>query len=167
MLPLYLHIATTNIHSTCNMQQLFFIFIFMKTINRRSECPITYTLDIFGDKWTMLIIRDLLLYGKDSFSEFLCSDEKIATNILTDRLNVLLQEGFITKHTAPTNKSKFLYRPTEKAIEMIPVLMEITLWAEKYNPDGAPLDITEPLKKNRTKALRDFKKKVEERFKEE
>ena len=139
----------------------------MKTINRRSECPISYTLDIFGDKWTMLIMRDLLLFGKDSFSEFLCSDEKIATNILTDRLNVLLQEGFVTKHTAPTNKSKFLYRPTEKAIEMIPILSEITLWAEKYNPDGAPADIVEPLKKNRTKALRDMKKKVEERFRVE
>lgn len=137
----------------------------MKTINRRSECPISYTLDIFGDKWTMLIMRDLLLYGKDSFSEFLCSDEKIATNILTDRLNVLLQEGFVTKHTAPTNKSKFLYRPTKKAIEMIPILSEITLWAEKYNPGGAPLDITKPLKRNRTKALRDLKKKVEQRFK--
>jgi len=108
----------------------------------------------------MLIMRDLLLYEKDSFSEFLCSDEKIATNILTDRLSVLLQEGFVTKHTAPTNKSKFLYRPTEKAIELIPVLCEITLWAEKYNPDGAPPEITEPLKKNRTKALRDMKKRV-------
>jgi DNA-binding HxlR family transcriptional regulator len=139
----------------------------MKTISRRSECPISYTMDIFGDKWTMLIMRDLLLYGKDSFSDFLCSDEKIATNILTDRLNVLLQEGFVTKHTAPTNKSKFLYRPTEKAIELIPILSEITLWAEKYNPDGAPADIVEPLKENRPKALLDLKKKVEERFKAE
>ena len=137
----------------------------MKIINSRSDCPIGYTLDIFGDKWTMLIIRDLLLYGKDSFSEFLCSDEKIATNILTDRLNMLLRDGFVTKHTAPTNKSKFLYRPTEKAIELIPVLMEITLWAEKYNPAGAPGDIVEPLKKNRAKALRDLKKNVEKRFK--
>ena len=149
------------------MQQLFFYILFMKTITRRSVCPISYTLDIFGDKWTMLIIRDILLFGKDSFSEFLCSDEKIATNILTDRLNVLLQEGFVTKHTAPTNKSKFLYRPTKKAIEMIPIITEITLWAEKYNPAGAPLAITKPLKKNRTKALRDLKKKVEERFKTE
>jgi DNA-binding HxlR family transcriptional regulator len=139
----------------------------MKTINRRSECPISYAMDIFGDKWTMLIMRDLLLYGKDSFSEFLCSDEKIATNILTDRLNLLLREGFVTKHTAPANKSKFLYRPTEKAIELIPVLIEITLWAEKYNPAGAPADITEPLKKNKVIALGDLKKKAEERFKAE
>ena len=153
---MHLHFAITNVQSNCNLQQLFF----MKTINRRSECPISYTMDIFGDKWTMLIMRDLLLYGKNSFSEFLCSDEKIATNILTDRLTVLLQEGFVTKHTAPTNKSKFLYRPTEKAIEMIPILSEITLWAEKYNPGGAPSDITGPLKKNRTKALRDLKKKA-------
>src|SRR3984885_14558270 len=137
----------------------------MKLISRRSECPISYTMEVFGDKWTMLIMRDLLLYGKDSFSEFLCSDEKIATNILTDRLNVLLQEGFVTKRTAPTNKSKFLYRPTEKAIELIPILIEITLWAEKYNPAGAPAAITKPLKKNRAKALRDLKKKAEERFK--
>src|SRR5271154_2631739 len=80
-----------------------YILFFMKTINGRSACPISYSLDIFGDKWTMLIIRDLLVFGKDSFSEFMCSDEKIATNILTDRLNVLLQEGFVTKHIAPTN----------------------------------------------------------------
>jgi DNA-binding HxlR family transcriptional regulator len=113
----------------------------------------------------MLIIRDLLFYGKDSFSQFLCSNEKIATNILTDRLNVLLQEGFVTKHTAPTNKSKFLYRPTEKAIEMIPLLCEITLWAEKYNPGDAAKPISEPLKKNKTKALHDLKKNVEKRFK--
>ena len=124
-------------------------------------------LDIFGDKWTMLIMRDLLLYGKDSFGEYLCSDEKIATNILTDRLKVLLHEGFVTKHTSPTNKSKFLYRPTEKAIEMIPILCEITVWAEKYNPGGAPADIVEPLKENRAKALRNLKKKMEERFKAE
>jgi DNA-binding HxlR family transcriptional regulator len=139
----------------------------MKPINRRSECPISYTMDIFGDKWTMLIMRDLLLYGKDSFSEFLGSDEKIATNILNDRLSLLLQEGFVTKHIAPTNKSKFLYRPTDKAIELIPVLTEITLWAEKYNPAGAPADITEPLKKDRTKALLNLKKKAEERFRVE
>ncbi len=137
----------------------------MKPIKRRSECPISYTLDIFGDKWTMLIIRDLLFYGKDSFSEFLCSDEKIATNILTDRLNVLLQQGFVTKHTAPTNKSKFLYRPTEKAIELIPILGEITLWADKYNPGDAAKPLAGPLKKNKAKALRDLKKNVEERFK--
>ncbi len=113
----------------------------------------------------MLIIRDLLFYGKDSFSEFLCSDERIATNILTDRLNVLVQEGFVTKHTSPTNKSKFLYRPTEKTIEMIPLLSEITLWAEKYNPGDAAKPISDPLRKNKTKALRDLKKNVEERFK--
>jgi DNA-binding HxlR family transcriptional regulator len=150
------------------LQSAITILIFlMKPINRRSECPISYTLDIVGDKWAMLIIRDLLLYGRDSFSEFLCSDEKIATNILTDRLNMLLQEGFVTKHIAPTNKSKFLYRPTEKAIEMIPILGEITLWAEKYNPGGAPAEIVEPLKKNRIKALRDLRKKVEDRFRAE
>jgi len=80
---------------------------------------------------------------------------------------MLLRDGLVTKHTAPTNKSKFLYRPTEKGIELIPVLMEITLWAEKYNPAGAPADIIEPLKKNRTKALLALKKKVEERFKAE
>ena len=79
---------------------------------------------------------------------------------------MLLQEGFVTKHTAPTNKSKFLYRPTEKAIEMIPILSEITLWAEKYNPGDAAKGISEPLKKNKAKALRDLKKNVEAKYKE-
>lgn len=137
----------------------------MKPIVRRSSCAISYTMDIFGDKWTLLILRDLLFAKKDSFSDFKCSDEKIATNILTDRLNMLVQEGFVTKHISPLNKSKFLYRPTEKALEIIPILSEILLWAEKYNPDGAPENFIVPLKKDKKKAILNIRKEVEEHYK--
>ena len=137
----------------------------MKPIVRRSSCAISYTLDILGDKWSLLILRDLLFAKKDSFSDFKCSDEKIATNILTDRLNTLVQEGFVTKKASPLNKSKFLYRPTEKALKLIPLLTEILLWAENYNPDGAPQDFIVPLKKDKKKAVKKIREEIENHYK--
>jgi DNA-binding HxlR family transcriptional regulator len=81
-------------------------------------------------------MRDLLLNGKKSFSEFLVSDEKIASNILADRLYMLVQEGTLTKRASPANKSKFLYHPTQKGLDLIPVLCEVVLWAEQHGATG-------------------------------
>lgn len=104
-------------------------------------------------------MRDLLLNGKKSFSEFLASDEKIASNILADRMNMLLKEGLVTKRVSPENKSKFLYEPTQKGIDLIPVLCEITLWAENYSPQRACKAFTEPLKTRRTQTIANLKKR--------
>lgn len=134
----------------------------MKTVTPRSTCPISFTLDLFGDKWTLLIMRDLLLNGKKSFIDFLASPEKIASNILTDRLNSLVKEGFIIKEVSPVNKSKFLYRPTQRGIDLIPVLCEIMLWGEQHSPHGASRAFTEPLKKNRATAIEQLKKRFEQ-----
>ena len=103
-----------------------------KTIEFRSQCPISTALDIFGDKWSLLILRDLIFKDKSSFGEFLGTDEKIATNILADRLATLEASGIITKHDHPENRAKVLYKLTEKGIDLIPVLVEIIIWSENY-----------------------------------
>lgn len=126
----------------------------MKEFSPRSECPLAYSLDLFGDKWTLLILRDMIFFGKYSYSEFLFSFEKIASNILTDRLNALQDNGFITKHTAPSKKSKFLYTLTDKGISLIPVITEIILWGDQFGPLKMPALLGEMLKKNKDKTLK-------------
>ncbi len=129
----------------------------MKLKMPRSTCSISYTLDLLGDRWSLLIMRDLLIYGKQSFIDFLGSEEKIATNVLTDRLNHLVKEGIVIKTVSPLNKSKFLYHPTQKGIGLIPVLCEISLWAEPYNPSGAPEELLDGLRSNKKKTIKNLK----------
>ncbi len=104
----------------------------MKKITRRSTCPISTTLDILGDKWTLLIIRDLMFKGKRTYGEFLQSEEKIATNILADRLLTLEKNGIVEKRAFPGNKAKNLYQLTPKGIDLMPILFEIILWGDEY-----------------------------------
>jgi DNA-binding HxlR family transcriptional regulator len=104
----------------------------MTAIKRRSECPISSSLDIWGDKWSLLIIRDLMFARQCTYSDFLKSAEKIATNILASRLQMLEENGLITKLDHPDSKAKVLYKLTQKGIDLLPVMMEINLWAEKY-----------------------------------
>ena len=104
----------------------------MKKMTRRSTCPISTTLDVLGDKWTLLIIRDLMFKGKRTYGEFLQSEEKIATNILADRLLILEKNGIVEKRAFPGNKVKNLYQLTPKGIDLMPILFEIILWGDKY-----------------------------------
>lgn len=104
-----------------------------KKIDFRSQCPISTALDIFGDKWSLLILRDLIFNNKSTYGEFLNTDEKIATNILADRLATLETAGIISKHNHPESKAKVLYKLTTKGIDLIPVLVEIIIWSEKYH----------------------------------
>ncbi len=99
----------------------------------RSYCPTNLAIEVFGDKWTLLIIRDLIL-GKRYFREFLQSEEKIASNILTDRLSMLEKEGIITKAKDLTHKQKIIYSLTEKGIDLFPVIVAIAAWSVKYKP---------------------------------
>ena len=103
-----------------------------KNIDFRSECPITTALDIFGDKWSLLIIRDMIFKYKNTYGDFLEGGENIATNILADRLLLLEYSGIISKHKHPDSKAKILYRLTKKGIDLIPVLVEMIAWSEKY-----------------------------------
>ena len=99
---------------------------------KRSECPVSCSLDIWGDKWSLLIVRDLMFSKQCTYGDFLKSDEKIATNILASRLQTLEENGIITKSDHPDSKAKVLYKLTQKGIDLLPVMIEINLWAEKY-----------------------------------
>jgi DNA-binding HxlR family transcriptional regulator len=100
----------------------------------RSNCPINFVLETFGDRWTLLIVRDLMFKGKHSFGEFLESGEKISTNILADRLKRLEAHGIISKSVASTNRSKLIYEFTPKGRDLLPIMMEITAWSAKHDP---------------------------------
>jgi DNA-binding HxlR family transcriptional regulator len=108
--------------------------VFMKKIKKRSDCPISCSLDIWGDKWSLLIIRDLMFAKKCRYSDFLKSSEGIATNILATRLQTLEENKIIEKSEDPENKAKGLYKLTSRGIDLLPILIEIDLWSEKYFP---------------------------------
>jgi len=103
-----------------------------KEVHFRSSCPISTALDILGDKWSLLIIRDMLFKGENTYGGFLSGGERIATNILADRLNLLENAGIITKAVHPESKAKILYQLTKKGVDLAPVLVEIISWTEKY-----------------------------------
>jgi len=109
----------------------------MKEIKRKSDCPINFALEIFGDKWTFLIVRDLMFKGKHFYGEFLLSEEGIATNILSDRLSLLESNGIISKSSDPSHKQKIIYRLTRKGIDLVPLLVEVIMWSAKYDKDSA------------------------------
>ncbi len=98
----------------------------------RCKCPITSALDVIGDKWSLVVIKQMLFEGKSTFKDFTDSTESIATNILTARLKMLENYGIIDKAKLPTNKKTNIYTLTEKGLSLTPVLIELTLWS-KYN----------------------------------
>jgi DNA-binding HxlR family transcriptional regulator len=104
----------------------------MEKSKKRSECPISCSLDIFGDKWSLLIIRDMMFFNKSTYGDFLKSAEGIATNILAARLQNLEENKLIEKLEHPESKAKILYKLTQKGIDLLPIMVEIHLWADKY-----------------------------------
>ena len=95
----------------------------------RCDCPITSALDVVGDKWTLVIIKLMLLEYKKTFKDFYESDESIAPNILSARLKTLSKTGFITKVNHPDNKKTFIYNLTEKGLSLTPVITELASWS--------------------------------------
>ncbi len=107
-------------------------------------------LETFGDKWTLLVIRDLRFHGKRYYGNFLASDEGISTNILADRLARLEQNDVIEKEVDPDNRSRAIYRLTQKRKDLLPVMLEITAWSGKYDAKtNAPRTLLRALKKDR------------------
>ncbi|MEO7049708.1 MAG: helix-turn-helix domain-containing protein [Ferruginibacter sp.] len=100
---------------------------------KRSDCPISHFLEVFGDTWSLIIIRDLMFYNKLTSGDFRHSEEKIATNVLVKRLNALVKEKILIKTVSPAKKSMFLYSLTERGADLLPILTEITNWSSKYN----------------------------------
>jgi DNA-binding HxlR family transcriptional regulator len=121
---------------------------------RQSGCPVAFSLDIFGDKWTLLVIRDIALQGKRHYGEFLDSPEGIATNILADRLNRLEQEKIISKDPDPANQTKYIYALTNKGLGLLPMLLEMAIWGAEHDPDtAAPQQFIQQIKKDRNAVI--------------
>lgn len=122
----------------------------------RSDCPLNYGLEIFGDKWTLLVIRDLMFFGKRSYGEFLESAEGISTNILADRLTLLEKQKIITRKKSPEHKQKFIYSLTQKGIDLLPIVIAIGLWSDQYADKLNPHRdiIIGEAKKNYTRGLK-------------
>ncbi|MEY4905979.1 MAG: hypothetical protein RLZZ292_3794 [Bacteroidota bacterium] len=112
---------------------------------KRSDCPLSCSLDIWGDKWSLLIIRDMMFTKKNTYGDFLKSGEGIATNILASRLQGLEESKIIEKLDHPDSKAKVLYKLTQKGIDLLPILVEMYLWSDKYftMPEGIKVMIEE------------------------
>lgn len=120
----------------------------------RSNCPISFALEHFGDRWTLLIIRDLMFMGKYTFGEFLQAGEGMASNILSHRLKKLVQEGIINKSRNQDNKRQFLYSLTDKGLDLAPVLLEMIVWSSSYDSKSAtPKKFLTLIKNNRNGLL--------------
>ena len=97
--------------------------------NFRCDCPLTSAIDIIGDKWTLVIIKQMLLQNKETFKDFTDSEEAIATNILTVRMKNLIELNLVTKSKLPNNKKSVYYHLTEKGLSLAPIIIELALWA--------------------------------------
>jgi DNA-binding HxlR family transcriptional regulator len=105
--------------------------------HRRSHCPINFGLEIFGDKWTLLILRDLLMQGKCSFREFQASEEGISTSVLADRLMRLEQSGLVRPERATEDGRQVRYQPTPACKRLLPVLVEMAYWGATHDAETA------------------------------
>jgi DNA-binding HxlR family transcriptional regulator len=132
-----------------------------KVTPSRSLCPINLVLEAVGDSWSMLIVRDLMLRGHSSYQAFLRSGEKIATNILADRLVRLEQHGLISKAADPADARKYIYSLTEKGADLAPLLIEMTLFSLKHAPRiDMPKEVVADMQRNKqafaTRLIRHF-----------
>ena len=103
---------------------------------RRSECPLNASVEMLGDRWSLLIIRDMMLRGFRTYKEFMECYEGIATNILADRLRKLVAYGIIAAEPDPSDGRKLIYSLTAKGIDLAPVLTEMVLWAAAHEDTG-------------------------------
>src|ERR1700704_74419 len=126
---------------------------------RRSGCPLNASVEMLGDRWSLLILRDMMLRGFRSFKEFLTSYEGIATNILSDRLKKLIAYGIIATQEDPSDGRKLIYALTAKGLDLAPVLTEMVLWAAKHEETG-----NQPLVRQMQKGKEHFIEAVRQRY---
>lgn len=112
----------------------------------RCDCPITSALDILGDKWVLVIVKQMLMEGRKTFKDFIAADEAVASNILSAKLKLLEEMGVVKKSKMPDNKKVNLYHLTESGLSLIPIIVELALWSDgnlrEFHPvilNGAPM----------------------------
>jgi DNA-binding HxlR family transcriptional regulator len=130
---------------------------------RRSGCPVSISLEIFGDRWSLLIIRDLMVRGYRTFKQFQESGEGIATNILADRLERLEKAALITVESDSTDGRRLNYRLTERGIDLAPLLLELLIWGARHENSGAPCALIGNMEDNRGQVLAEVRKRWRDR----
>jgi DNA-binding HxlR family transcriptional regulator len=150
---------------TCDMQvMLVFSGVPGKAkTGRRSGCPVSIALEILGDRWTLLIIRDLMVRGYTTFKQLEDSDERIATNILTDRLRRLGKNGMILAEPDAKDRRRTSYRLTEKGMDLAPVLLELLIWGAQHERTMAPAALIAQMERNREGVVREARRRWRER----
>jgi DNA-binding HxlR family transcriptional regulator len=123
------------------------------SVRHRSACPVSAALEVVGDKWSLLIVRDLMVRGYRTFREFQHSGEGIATNILADRLHKLEEGGILVRERATGDGRSTNYRLTEKGIALAPVLLELLIWGAHHGETDAPCATIEQMEENRARVI--------------
>jgi DNA-binding HxlR family transcriptional regulator len=129
----------------------------------RSGCPVSISLELFGDRWSLLIIRDLMVRGHRTFKDFQQSGEGIATNILSDRLRRLEAAGILTAEPEEEDRRRVGYRLTKKGIDLAPVLLELLIWGARHEQTGAPCEVIEEMARNRQAVLAEVRRRWRDR----
>jgi DNA-binding HxlR family transcriptional regulator len=130
-------------------------------VKRRSGCPVSVSLEVIGDRWSLLIVRDLMIRGFRTFKEFRESGEGIATNILTDRLRKLERAGILQAELELDDRRRVSYRLTRKGIELVPVLFELLLWGARQEATEAPCALIETMAQHRDQVLAEVRRRWE------
>ncbi|HET7705016.1 MAG TPA: helix-turn-helix domain-containing protein [Thermoanaerobaculia bacterium] len=129
----------------------------------RSHCPVNYGLEAFGDRWALLILRDIVFRGKRTYGQFLSSEEGFATNILASRLEHLIEAGILQREKDPSDGRKDIYSLTEKGLDLIPLLFEMVLWSAKYDSRSEAkriVRLVDLIRKDNRKISREVMEKV-------
>jgi DNA-binding HxlR family transcriptional regulator len=129
---------------------------------RRSGCPVSISLETFGDRWSLLIIRDLMVRGFRTFKDFQGSGEGIASNILADRLRKLEAAGIIAAGPEEGDRRRVNYRLTGKGIDLAPVLLELLIWGAKHERTGAPCGVVAEMERDRERFLAEVRRRWRE-----
>jgi DNA-binding HxlR family transcriptional regulator len=125
----------------------------------RSDCPVSASLEVLGDRWSLLIVRDLTIRGFHTFKQFEQSGERIATNILADRLRKLEKAGIISAEREQTDHRKVSYRLTEKGIDLAPVLFELLVWGARHEQTDAPCALIEKMAAHREQVVSEVRRR--------
>ena len=129
---------------------------------QRSGCPVSVSLEVFGDSWSLLIVRDLMVRGYRTFKEFHQAGEGIATNILAGRLQKLEAAGIIASEPVETDGRRVNYRLTEKGIDLAPALLELLLWGARHEKSEAPCAVVETMEAHREEVLAEVRRRWRE-----
>ncbi len=124
-----------------------------KPVARRSGCPLNAALEVLGDQWSLLIVRDLMFKCRDSFAELMEGGEGIASNILADRLRRLEEAGIIVRRRHPSDRRRQVYELTTKGADLAPALVELIVWGDRYHQTEAPRAIIQRMREHRDQVV--------------